>query len=254
MKKESMGRILVVDDDDWIISGAQAVLEARGFEVLTAVDGAQGLELALERFPDVIITDVVMPGMDGWAFVRQLRANPRFALVPVLFLTSKSGTQDRISGFQLGADDYLGKPVNLHELPRRVMKALAQRRQLETELRGAATPAAGGGLKGTLDQIGMASLLSVLGMGRRSGILRLSGWADAEDVLIYLVKGELFRIEVQGRGRLTSEEVIQQLFRWFQGSFEFLPMRLRVSNELNLSLNALLLQGARQGAFVATPA
>ena len=244
MKNTVMGRILVVDDDDWIISGAQAVLEDQGFEVISARDGAEGLEVALDQFPDLIITDVVMPEMDGWSFVRHLRSDPRFALVPVLFLTSKGAAEDRISGFQLGADDYLGKPLNLHELPRRVMKALAGRKQLEA----AAKPTTGGGLKGTLDQIGMASLLSVLGTGRRSGILRLSG---TEDVLVYLVKGELHRIEVQGRGRLTTGEVIQQLFHWFEGSFEFLPMRLRLANELNLSLNALLLQGARQGAFSA---
>ncbi|MBV8879502.1 MAG: response regulator [Planctomycetaceae bacterium] len=252
MKNGTFGRILVVDDDDWILSGVRAVLEAQNFEVLTAVDGESGLLLAQEQFPDLIVTDVVMPEMDGWTFVRHLRADPRFALVPVLFLTSKGSSQDRISGFQLGADDYIAKPLNLHELPRRVMKALSQRRQLEADLAaGAKQVAAGGGLKGTLDQIGMASLLSVLGMGRRSGILRLTGPYGREEILIYLVRGELYRIEMQGRGRLSVEEVFQQLFHWLEGSFEFLPMKLRLSNELNLSVNTLLLQGAKQGAFVA---
>ncbi len=252
MKNETFGRILVVDDDDWILTGLRAVLEAQNFEVFTATDGDAGLEVALDQFPDLIITDVVMPGMDGWTFVRHLRADPRFALVPVLFLTSKAGSQDRISGFQLGADDYIAKPLNLHELPRRVMKALAQRRQLEAEMAPVAKQANGaGGLRGTLDQIGMASLLSVLGTGRRSGILRLARPLGHEEILIYLVRGELHRIEMQGRGRLLVEEVFQQLFLWFEGTFEFLPMKLRVSNELNLSVNTLLLQGARQGAFVA---
>jgi len=252
MKNEKFGRILVVDDDDWILSAVRTVLEAQNFDVFTATDGDAGLEVALDQFPDLVITDVVMPGMDGWTFVRHLRADPRFALVPVLFLTSKGSSQDRISGFQLGADDYIAKPLNLHELPRRVMKALAQRRQLEADLGPAVKqPTGAGGLKGTLDQIGMASLLSVLGSGRRSGILRLARPMGREEILIYLVRGELHRIEMQGRGRLTVEEVFQQLFLWFEGTFEFLPMRLRVSNELNLSMNTLLLQGARQGAFVA---
>jgi len=212
----------VVDDDDWILSGLRAVLEAQNFEVFTATDGDAGLEVALEQFPDLIITDVVMPAMDGWTFARHLRADPRFALVPILFLTSKGSSQDRISGFQIGADDYIAKPLNLHELPRRVMKALAQRRQLEADLALGAKPATGaGGLKGTLDQIGMASLLSVLGTGRRSGILRLARPMGREEILIYLVRGELHRIEMQGRGRLTVEEVFQQLFLWFEGTFEF---------------------------------
>lgn len=250
MRKESFGRILVVDDDDWILSGVQAVLEAQNFEVLSAADGESGLEIALDQFPDLIITDVLMPGMDGWTFVRHLRADPRFALVPVLFLTSKGSPADRISGFQLGADDYIAKPLNLHDLPRRVMKALAQRHQLEAEMGVGAAPApGGGGLKGTLDQIGMASLLSVLGTSRRSGILRLTGPDGRDEIMIYLVRGELYRIEAQGLGRLTVDEVFQQLFHWLGGSFEFLPMKLRVSNELNLSMNTLLLQGARRGAF-----
>ncbi|HLY12553.1 MAG TPA: response regulator [Planctomycetota bacterium] len=255
MKKDVMGRILVVDDDDWIVTGARTVLETQGFEVSSAGTGAEGLDRARDQCPDLIITDVVMPEMDGWTFVRQLRADPRFALVPVLFLTSKASAQDRISGFQLGADDYLSKPLNLHELPRRVLKALAQRRLIEAEMALGAKPApGGGGLKGTLDQIGMASLLSVLAMSRRSGILRLSRPMGTDEILIYLVRGELHRIEMQGRGRLNIEEVFQQLFHWFQGTFEFLPMKLRLSNELNLSMNTLLLQGARQGAFIATPA
>lgn len=251
MKNDSFGRILVVDDDDWILSAVQAVLEAQNFEVLIATDGHSGLGIAQEQFPDLIITDVVMPGMDGWTFVRHLRADPRFALVPVLFLTSKGGAQDRISGFQLGADDYLAKPLNLHELPRRVMKALVQRRQLEADMVQGPKAAAGGGLQGTLDQIGLASLLSVLGTNRRSGILRLIGPNSRDEILVYLVRGELHRIEMQGRGRLSVDEVFQQLFHGSGGSFEFLPMKLRLANELNLSMNTLLLQGARRGAFVA---
>jgi len=244
-----MSRILVVDDDDWILSGVSVALSAAGFEVCSASNGKEGLETALRKSPDLIITDVVMPEMDGWTFVRQLRSHPEFALVPVLFLTSKASSQDRIAGFQLGADDYLGKPVNLPELPRRVLKALAHRRQLEEELAAPAPTASGGkGLKGTLDQVGMATLLSVLSNGRRSGILRLAGGVLSSEVLVYLVRGQIFRVEVQGKGRLTGAEALQQLFHWLEGSFEFAPMPLRLSNDLNISTNALLLQGARGGA------
>jgi CheY-like chemotaxis protein len=253
MMNETLGRILIVDDDDWIASGASAVLKAEGFETCSARDGSEGLEAAREFCPDLIITDVVMPEMDGWTFVRHLRADARFALVPVLFLTSRSTSQDRIAGFQIGADDYMAKPLNLHELPRRVKKALSHRKQIEADLALEAKPAAGArGLQGTLDQIGMASLLSILGQGRRSGILRLSRPNVHDEVLIYLVLGEAHRIEVQGRGRLSTEEVFQELFQWLEGTFEFLPIRLRVSNDLNLTMNRLLLQGARQGAIHAT--
>jgi CheY-like chemotaxis protein len=252
MTNLSLGRILVVDDDDWILSGVSVALTAAGFDMVSASDGKAGLASALRRRPDLIITDVVMPEMDGWTFVRQLRSNPGFALVPVLFLTSKAGAEDRIAGFQIGADDYLGKPVNLQDLPRRVMRALAQRHQLEEDLALPSQPGPGGkGLKGTLDQVGMATLLSVLSAGRRSGILRLTGGSLRSEVLVYLVRGQIHRVEVQGRGRLTGEEALQQLFRWLEGAFEFAPMPLRLANELNLSMNSLLLQGARQQTLAA---
>jgi CheY-like chemotaxis protein len=252
MTKLTLGRILVVDDDDWIISGVSVALTGVGFEVISACNGRAGLEAALRKNPDLIITDVVMPEMDGWTFVRRLRSNPEFALVPVLFLTSKAGMEDRIAGFQLGADDYVAKPVNLMDLPRRVMRAMAQKHQLEDELELPASPAPGGkGLKGTLDQVGMATLLSVLSTGKRSGILRLTGGPLRSEVLVYLVRGQIYRVEVQGRGRLTGEEALQQLFRWLEGAFEFAPMPLRLANELNISINALLFQGARQKTLAA---
>jgi CheY-like chemotaxis protein len=254
MTNMTLGRILVVDDDDWIISGVSVVLTGAGFEVTSACDGRAGLAAALRKKPDLIITDVMMPEMDGWTFVRRLRSNPEFALVPVLFLTSKAGVEDRIAGFQLGADDYVAKPVNLMDLPRRVMRSMAQRHQLEGELALPDHPSSGGkGLKGTLDQVGMATLLSVLSTGRRSGILRLSGGPLRSEVLVYLVRGQIYRAEVQGRGRLTGEEALQQLFRWLEGAFEFAPMPLRLANELNISMNTLLLQGARQNTLAAAP-
>jgi CheY-like chemotaxis protein len=241
MNENRLGRILVVDDDDWIHSGVQVVLNGAGFEVHSAQDGVDGLETAFRVEPDLIITDVLMPRMDGWTFVRRLRAHAQFALVPVFYLTSKGSAEDRIAGFQIGADDYLGKPVNLPELPRRVMKSLAHRRKLQEQLD--LKPTGGKGLRGTLDQIGMATLLSVLSAGGRSGILRLSGDVVRDDVLIYLVRGQLHRVEVQGRGRLTADEILHELFRRLEGEFEFAPMSLRLADEVNLPMNRLLMRG-----------
>jgi hypothetical protein len=89
----------------------------------------------------------------------------------------------------------------------------------------------------------MATLLSVLNAGRRSGILRLFGDAVWDDVLIYLVRGHMHRVEVQGRGRMSSEQAIRQLMSRLRGSFEFSPMKLRMSDELKLPIIRLLLQG-----------
>src|SRR5262245_16668449 len=103
-------RILVVDDDAWILRMVTTVLEKRGYEIHIAGDGEDGLQKARTLGPDLIITDVMMPRMDGWALVKQLRAAPQLAFVPVIFLTALGSDEDRIRGFRLGADDYLPKP------------------------------------------------------------------------------------------------------------------------------------------------
>ena len=255
MKTNELARILVVDDDEWITCGARAALESPSFEILTAADGMEGLASALYNKPDLIITDVVMPRMDGWTLARNLRSNPDFGFVPILFLTSRGGAQDRISGFQLGADDYIAKPLNMLELPRRVMRALAQRRRLEAEFAAPPDKAPGGTrLSGSLDQVGMACLLSILCQGRRSGILRLAGVPGQAEILLYLVRGQVYRAEVEGRGRLASGEVRQHLFGWLRGTFEFAPMRIRLADELELSTTALLMEGARSGTLLETSA
>src|SRR2546421_573314 len=100
-------RILIVDDDPWILRMVSTLLQKRGFAISTASDGEEGLERAAEVHPDLIISDVMMPRLDGWAMVRKLRAHPQLAFIPVIFLTALGSEEDRIRGFRLGADDYL---------------------------------------------------------------------------------------------------------------------------------------------------
>ncbi|MBI3857074.1 MAG: DUF4388 domain-containing protein [Planctomycetes bacterium] len=144
--------------------------------------------------------------------------------------------------------------MNLPELPRRVLKALAHRRQLEEDLAVSGPSAVDGkGLTGTLDQVGLATLLGVLGNTRRSGILRLSGSLLQSEMMVYLVHGRVFRVELQGKGRLSAPEAKEQVFRRLEGPFEFMPMALRVVDEMNLSTTQLLLHGARRPAPAAVP-
>src|SRR5262245_38943485 len=95
--------VLVADDDAWILRMVSTVLEKRGYSVETALDGEDALQRALAHTPDLLITDVMMPRMDGWALVRRLRSHEGLALLPVIFLTALSSEDDRIRGFRLGA-------------------------------------------------------------------------------------------------------------------------------------------------------
>ena len=109
-------RLLVVDDEPNLLRAVAACLRAENYDVNTARSGHEALMRLAESVPDLIISDIRMPGMDGYKLARQLRASQRTALVPIVFLTAKDETADRIEGFRAGIDAYLTKPFEPDEL------------------------------------------------------------------------------------------------------------------------------------------
>ena len=109
-------RLLVVDDEPNLLTAIAAVLRGKGFEVTTARNGKDALLQIARQLPDLIVSDVRMPVMDGYRLARQLRAAPHTKLIPIVFLTAKDETEDRIEGFQSGVDVYLTKPFEPDEL------------------------------------------------------------------------------------------------------------------------------------------
>ncbi len=121
-----MSRILVIDDDPSIVELVKVNLELLGHQVSVASDGIKGLALAQQNRPDMIILDVMMPDLDGFTVCQRLRHNPQTNPIPVLMLTALGMTQDKVTGFDSGADDYLVKPFEIPELQVRV-RALLRR-------------------------------------------------------------------------------------------------------------------------------
>jgi two-component system KDP operon response regulator KdpE len=113
--------VLVVDDEEHMIKFMQMNLELEGCRVVSAARGQKALDLARENMPDVVLLDIMMPGMDGYETLRRLR---EFSQVPVLILTAKDAEDDRIRGLELGADDYIGKPFSHRELVSRIRAVL----------------------------------------------------------------------------------------------------------------------------------
>lgn len=109
-------RLLVVDDEPNLLRAVAACLKTGGYEVSTARSGREALMQLAETVPDLVVSDVRMPGMDGYQLARQLRGSPRTALVPIVFLTAKDEITDRIEGFRAGVDAYLTKPFEPDEL------------------------------------------------------------------------------------------------------------------------------------------
>ncbi len=109
-------RLLVVDDEPNLLAAIAAVLRGEGFEVTTARNGKDAILQIAKSLPDLIVSDVRMPVMDGYTFARHLRAAPHTKLIPIVFLTAKDETGDRIEGFRSGVDVYLTKPFEPDEL------------------------------------------------------------------------------------------------------------------------------------------
>ena len=116
--------ILVVEDDDIVALTIERCLRREDYRVTLANSGVEGLQQARRHKPELVILDVIMPGLDGFAVCREMRADPILSDVPILFLTARAKPEDRITGFNVGADDYLVKPFNLDELTLRVRAIL----------------------------------------------------------------------------------------------------------------------------------
>jgi DNA-binding response OmpR family regulator len=114
-------QILLIEDDDYITRPVARALQEGGYEVSAASDGETGLALALEARPDLVVLDILLPGIDGWEVCRRLRAS---STVPILMLTALGEEVDRILGLELGADDYLTKPFSTRELLARINATL----------------------------------------------------------------------------------------------------------------------------------
>lgn len=245
-------RILVADDDAWILRMVTTVLEKRGYQVETATDGEEAYEKAIASPPDLLITDVMMPKMDGWALVKALRSRARFAFVPVIFLTALGSDDDRIRGFRLGADDYLPKPFRFEELDLRVAKTLRRRQTIEEDTRehieqpaGAGTRADSAGIAGELTQVGLSALLTLLEMERKSGVLTLTG-PDQTVARTYLRNGRVVRAAIENRDSPANAECIYFLLTWATGAFQFNAAEVEGEDEVGSSTTSLLMEGARR--------
>lgn len=252
-------RILVADDDAWILRMVTTVLEKRGYDVDTACDGEEAYEKAITSPPDLLITDVMMPNMDGWSLVKALRGRPEFAFVPVIFLTALGSDDDRIRGFRLGADDYLPKPFRFEELDLRVNKTMQRTQMLEAAAREqidaprhrrASTQEVSqerADLEGNLSQVGVSSLLVLLEMERKTGILTIT--RDDEDEVsakLYIRNGHTIAAEIVGLEEPRNELAVYFILEWSSGNFSFDAGPFERAVEIDSSTTALLMEGARR--------
>lgn len=119
-------KTLIIDDDVDTLQLVGLVLQREGYQILVADNGPKGLALAESELPDIILLDVMMAQMDGYEVARQLRANPGTAPIPILMFSARSQIEDKVAGFESGADGYLTKPAHPSELQSQVRSLLAR--------------------------------------------------------------------------------------------------------------------------------
>lgn len=230
-------RVLVVDDDPSYRERAAQAMRGAGFEVITAANGFEGLSAALKHQPTVILTDVTMPGMDGWQLLRMVRARPTLRRTPVLFLTDLQSDEQRTKGYALGVDDYLPKPFTDVELIARVERVI-ERAQLADE--GGAN-----GMRGDLSKMPISSLLAFAEMERRTAVVQLM--RDGEKATLHLRDGAVVRIDLDSTyDDLEGIERFFHVLEWERGRFELTSTDVKCEDQLNLPTTFVLLEYARR--------
>lgn len=228
-------RILIVEDDADLRTLLLESLRAAGYDTCAAVDGIEALRNIVDDPPDLVLTDVLMPGFTGLELCTLLKASPRTTHIPVIFL---SCVEDVLGGFEVGADDYLVKPFRHRELLARV-EAVFRRTE-------AVPPAiAAGGLRGNLAELSLPEILQTLHVGRASGCLAAVNTSSSDVVRLWLDSGELVAARLEGAGSFSGEEALFRAIAWNDGVFSFDSTDRELSRTMHSSFETLLLEAAR---------
>ncbi len=208
--KPSPKTVLVVDDEALVRQTLELELKGAGYEVMIAADGKEALLAIQKKVPDLIISDIMMPVLDGYAFCRKVKGNPRTRGVPFLFLSAKSTHEDRLKGYLLGAHRYITKPTSKQDLLRAVDVRLKDASLAQGLMRQRSRL-----IKGDLTTVSVLSLMEFFYVGHWTGKLTLNKGEEQGEIVFK-------DSEVAGArlGRLHGEQALEQLLAWNDGCFQ----------------------------------
>ena len=223
-------KVLVVDDEENIRHLLRLAFED-GFEVLEAVDGLDALDKALEFKPQIILSDIMMPRLDGYGLYRKIKSRPETASIPFVFLSAKKDVDERVVGLEMGADDYITKPFSIKELKAKVRSITSKINDMK-EL---------GSLEGLLKEVDLVDVIQLIEMGRKTGMLLLeSSWGLGR--VYFELGGPVYAVTDKWQGI----EAFYTMLSWKEGRFKL--DQKAVSIEPNIEHSGgqeLLMEGVR---------
>jgi DNA-binding response OmpR family regulator len=235
----NVARILIADDDTAMLRTLSIVLERRGHRVETVADGAAAYRSAIAEPPDLLITDVLMPHVDGWTLVRRLRERLELATLPVIFMSALSSDEDRMRGFRLGADGYLTKPFRYEELDLRVTGALRRTSPRRRDPQGSGPTV----LHGVLDQIAVATVLMLVEQERKTGRLTARR-PDGVTIEVLVREGRIIQARRADGAEAPDRACLDDLLGWDTGVLELSACAVDGPDRVQASVTQLLLQAA----------
>ncbi|MBL7961000.1 response regulator [bacterium] len=229
-------KILIVDDNKTVRTLLSINLRKENFEVLEAENGVEGLEVVNEQLPDLVISDIIMPQMDGFEFCKQVRTTSKVPMVPFMFLTSIDQVATELRGLRTGADDYLIKSnIKKEELVGKVQAMLNKAneyKQAEQEIQD--------GLYGKFSDLSLIDVLQLLIMNKKTGILTIT--RDGEKAELYFDDGKMLHAEYK---KFVGEEAVYNLGEWKEGVFRFERTDVNVSPTIHTVTMNLLMEYCR---------
>ncbi len=229
--------ILVADGDPKNLQILRESLEASGFEVIVASDGLQAWQKISSDVPDLILSEVNLPKLDGFQLLEKLKADPVTSSIPLMFLTNRRELQDRVRSLRGGVKDYMIKPLHVKEVIARVRMILRRMERIrEEEIESNRK------LAGRLEEFSVIDLIENFGMERKTGILTLYN-ANNRSGEIYFRDGAVINASL---GNLRAEKAVYQMLPWKRGHFTMTFKEISVPDEIAVSNLGLLLQGFKR--------
>jgi DNA-binding response OmpR family regulator len=231
---EVLRDVLVVDDNATFRRFLRDLLTGHGFTVHEATDGEEGLHVALEHRPWLILTDVRMPGGDGFEFCRRVRSHSLIRQTPLLFLSGWDDYRQRYHGLELGADDFLSKETSVRELLIRIQLLMKRYSDLSRDRQEA-------GMSGEIEIIGAPGILQVCHLSRLTGTLEAQ--REGEEARVAFREGEIVGASCGGR---RDVEAVYAFLAWENGRFQFTPDAVSGGAPLGGGFTQLVLDGCRR--------